>query len=497
MKKRHLNIIISLFSLYTLNAFSQSDCTTSPPLPPVLTSVSVQPETGKTEFRWTLSPSANIAAYIIYSYKNGDGQPLDTLWSPTETSYILTSTATKYESFSYVIAAMRLPRCTSIFSNVLNTIFTKADVDTCFKKITVSWNSYASFPVRVSGYSILVSVNGGNYTEAAIVGSDKTSFTLADFINNTDYCFIIKANLEGGTFSTSNKACINAKIRQPPGWINADYATVNQDKNIDLSFTIDPVSEINRFRLDRKSGPTADFTEIAQPPAVNGKILFSDKKADINTINFYRLSAVNSCNNAVTVSNLSSNIVLSLEVSGNDLKLSWNTYKKWMGIVSSYSLFINTGSGFRENALIQPSDSVYRLGYETIMREVSGNEICFYLTAQEKNNPNGINGQSFSSPVCTTPTELITVPNVFTPNNDLDNDLFKPVLSFIPSGYNLVITDRQGKILFESGDYNEVWDGTLKGNPQPQGVFLWYLKVKTPSGKTVTRAGTITIIRNR
>ena len=51
------------------------------------------------------------------------------------------------------------------------------------KKINVSWNSYPSFPVKVTGYSILMSVNGGSYTEAGNVSSGDTSFTLNDFTN--------------------------------------------------------------------------------------------------------------------------------------------------------------------------------------------------------------------------------------------------------------------------------------------------------------------------
>jgi gliding motility-associated-like protein len=497
MKIHPFNIILGLFTICTVNANSQTDCITNPPLPPVLTSVSVQPETGKTEFRWTLSPSPNIAAYVLYSYKDGDGIALDTIKDPSATSYVLSTTATKYFSVSYVIAAMRLPRCTSIFSNILSTIFTKADIDTCNKKILISWNSYFPVPLRVMDYSILMSVNGDNFSEIATAGSEATSLTLNDFIVNSAYCFVVRANLEGETFSTSNKACLSTEMQRPPNWINADYATVNADKKISLSFTIDPISEINRFSLERKSGTSAGFSEIAQPASVNGLVLYTDNQADVNVINYYRLSAINSCNKPVTTSNLSSNIVLSLEMKGNDLSFSWNEYKKWIGRISSYSFYANTGRGFVQKAVIQSTDTIYKLAYSEIMYDITGNEVCFYISATEASNPNRINGNSSSAPVCMKPTEVITVPNVFTPDNDLVNDLFRPVLSFTPVVYHLVIMNRQGKTLFESKDYTESWDGSKNGDPQPEQVCIWFLKVTTPSGKSISKSGTITVVKSR
>jgi gliding motility-associated-like protein len=91
--------------------------------------------------------------------------------------------------------------------------------------------------------------------------------------------------------------------------------------------------------------------------------------------------------------------------------------------------------------------------------------------------------------------ENITVPNVFTPDNDLINDLFRPVLSFTPKNYHLIISDRKGTVLFESADYLEEWDGSKKGNPQSETVCLWFLKVTTPSGKTISKTGTVTLIK--
>ena len=117
MKYRHFYIIILLFSFWSFTAYSQISCTV--PLPPELTLVSVQPETGISEFKWTSSLSSDVAAYLIYTYhdENGvsRGDIIDTIWDRTATSYTLSSTVTKYKSVSYVVTAMRLPRCTSKF----------------------------------------------------------------------------------------------------------------------------------------------------------------------------------------------------------------------------------------------------------------------------------------------------------------------------------------------------------------------------------------------
>ncbi len=497
MKNNHFYIIFIIISFWSGNAFSQINCVTDPPLPPVLTSVSVDYETGNTKFTWNLSPSPDIAAYILYSYKNGDGMPIDTIWDPSATSYTSASTASKYFSVSYVVTAMRLPRCTSIFSNVINSIFEQVAIDTCKKRISVLWNSYSSFPEKIIGYTVLWSVNSGSYTESDTLSAGDTSYVLNEFSIDSQYCFVVRADLEAGEASTSNKSCISTKMQRPPQWINADQATLNQHGKIAISFTVDPLSEIDRFSLERKTGPTGTFQEISRPASVNGTVFYTDNQADTGMVNYYRLSALNSCNLPVITSNIASNIVLSLERSGTNIVLSWNPYKSWLGNISSYKLFVNTGKVFEENEVISASDTFFVKGYQQIMYEVNGDKVCFFIDASETDNPYGISGESKSSEICTSPTEIITVPNVFTPDNNLINDLFRPVLSFTPLEYQLIISDRQNNILFETRDYLASWDGTRNGNPQPQGVYLWYLKLKTPSGKTISKTGTITIIRTR
>jgi gliding motility-associated-like protein len=495
MIKKHINIVAILLCFWSYSAYSQINCTN--PLPPVLTSVSVQPETGYSELNWRLSPSPDIAAYILYTYKDGVGMPFDTLWDPFATNYTLTNTAAKNYSVSYVIAAHRRPNCSSPLSNALNTIYCSSEIDTCKNEILLKWNSYPDYPKSVLEYKVSVSINENPLSEKYRVDNKTNSLSITDFATDSKYCFLVSAVLEEGMTSFSNKSnYLFTRMQRPPRWINADYATVNDENEISLSFTIDPLSEISLFRLERKTGLSGSFHEIVQLESTDGSILFTDSNADTDSINSYRISAINNCNIPVTVSNISTNMVLTFERTGDNLNFSWNPYKDWLGIVSSYRLFINTGKGFEEKEIMQPTDTILKFGYREIMYEVSGNEICFYISASEKSNPYGINGQSASSRICTFPTEIITIPNIFTPNNDLVNDIFRPVLSFTPQDFHLIISDRKGNILFETKDYNAGWDGYQNGNPQPQGVYLWFIKLTMPSGKSVTKTGTLTIINN-
>jgi gliding motility-associated-like protein len=131
------------------------------------------------------------------------------------------------------------------------------------------------------------------------------------------------------------------------------------------------------------------------------------------------------------------------------------------------------------------------------MYKVTGSEVCFTIEEDETSNPFGAAGVSLSNKVCTPVTERISVPNTFTPDHNLVNDTFRPVLSFTPSNYRLVITDIKRRTLFESSDYSEEWDGTINGKALPEGVYMWFLKVVTPSGKTIIKTGTVNIIFNQ
>ncbi len=501
VENRFLYIILALLNLNTSSAFAQVNCEV--PLPPELTSVSIIPETSTALLNWTLSPSPGISAYIIYLYDIRLGNPgffaIDTIWDPSATTW--SDTRIQYKSFQYRIAAFRAgaPGCPSELSNVLSTIFADAAIDTCKKEIKISWNRYTPpTPQNVTKYTILMSLNGGSFTEAGSVSPETSSFTVSNFEIGAAYCFRVAANISGGVNSFSYRACLTAKMQVPPGWINADYATVIEQGEISLSFSVDPGSEIDLFALDRRKGYSGIFTQLAQIPVTDGeKVIYADNTATPDAVWFYRLSAVNSCNVRVISSNIASNMDLAVRAAGNDILLQWNRYRSWNGQVASYRIFMDTGNGFAQKDILTPSDTTYAVFVPDIMYNLTGDKVCFYVLASETGNPYGITGESASDKSCISIEENVTVPNIFSPDGDGLNDLFRPVITFSPATYQLTITDRQMKTIFETRDYNESWDGSADGSSVSRGVYLWFLKLTTPSGRNITRTGTVTVIKNR
>lgn len=90
------------------------------------------------------------------------------------------------------------------------------------------------------------------------------------------------------------------------------------------------------------------------------------------------------------------------------------------------------------------------------------------------------------------------IPNVFTPNSDNLNDVFKIVFSD-SSQIEYVkgtIWNRWGGLIYEFGyPTNTWWDGTYNGNFCSEGVYFYIFNIKTIYGETFEYHGTVTLLR--
>ncbi|HXS55483.1 MAG TPA: gliding motility-associated C-terminal domain-containing protein, partial [Hanamia sp.] len=89
----------------------------------------------------------------------------------------------------------------------------------------------------------------------------------------------------------------------------------------------------------------------------------------------------------------------------------------------------------------------------------------------------------------------IYFPNAFTPNRDGINDIFKPSVSGKIEQYRLDVYNRYGRLVFSSEDTNQGWNGSLKGNLQDPGIFIWYCRYKMKNEAVKSQKGSVTLIR--
>jgi gliding motility-associated-like protein len=83
----------------------------------------------------------------------------------------------------------------------------------------------------------------------------------------------------------------------------------------------------------------------------------------------------------------------------------------------------------------------------------------------------------------------------FTPNGDGKNDRFTPFPVGIRELKYFRVFNRWGQLLFSTNRLHDGWDGRFGGREQPTGVYVWMAEAITDDGKTITKKGTVTLIR--
>jgi gliding motility-associated-like protein len=90
----------------------------------------------------------------------------------------------------------------------------------------------------------------------------------------------------------------------------------------------------------------------------------------------------------------------------------------------------------------------------------------------------------------------IAVPTAFTPNRDGLNDFLYPANAFKAKNLKFKVYNSWGQLVFSSTDWTQKWDGTIKGNPQQAGVYVWTLEyTHEDSGKFISQKGYTVLIR--
>lgn len=87
------------------------------------------------------------------------------------------------------------------------------------------------------------------------------------------------------------------------------------------------------------------------------------------------------------------------------------------------------------------------------------------------------------------------VPNVFTPNGDNKNDIFRPILIGMRKLHYFRVYNRFGQLVYSTSDIGKGWDGNYRGRGQDPATFVWYAQAETYTGEVKFKKGSVVLVR--
>jgi hypothetical protein len=471
------------------------------PEKPHLIRVTVDPETGHDWIYWQPSPSSNVDYYAVGRAvrPNPEDPPsyIEAGTAPSSaTSAEITNTASGSESVGYTVwAVQQITGDLSLYDYPDSTIHLSAVFDSCQSSITLTWNDYNTWRGSIHHYTVYQRIGNGLYNELDTLAEGVNTWTLHPVDANATYCLFIEATAnheDSILYSTSNRVEVTTDMSVVPDSIKADFATLGENNTIDLSFSIDPASELQTYKLLRSSSSGGLRDTVAVFTTSGKTINYHDEISFTSGVYYYRLTAFNNCGQETVSSNLACNVLLSGLNENLQIMLNWNNYIDWSGGVDHYTVYRTTGNGGL------PAESV-NVGVNTLFSDdfstrinysnPQSSRVCYQVEACEST---GTGNTSLSNHLCFAIDLDIRMPNAFMPNSpDEVNATFGPIFSFVPERYKLTIYNRAGLRIWEGA---EPWDGTVNGKPVPEEVYMVHLRVFNYEGATRELAGQVTVV---
>jgi gliding motility-associated-like protein len=476
-----------------------------PPATPDFNYITVDSVTGNAILDWNPSASGDAQAYIILQNINGGWVIIDTVYGYNNTYYENLNSNADLLGETYAIAAF--DSCwngnppspnTSSLGVLHKTLFLKNSYNVCAIETTLRWNSYVNWNTGVGKYEIFRSDEGGTYNLINTITTGDTTFKDNNLIYLEKYCYIIRA--VSGNFQDTAISNISCRTtNQPPSPKFAYLQNVSVEDEI-ITIKLHPdiagiTKEVEVFR----SYDGTQFDSFVVETNISSTMTILDEETDeLADVAFYKYVARDSCNNEILTSNISNNILLTVEANSQSMVnfLQWNAYKNWNGNLLGYNIYRSINGDFDDNPIATVSSN--QLYFEDNISNLIGTNangaFCYYVEAIESMNGYGFSEKAKSNVACDEQNPLVFIPNAMVLGGY--NDLWMPVINMIDvNTYSARVYTRFGEVIFESNSPTEGWDGTYKNKEVMLGVYVYQVVFNAGNNSYHDIRGTVTVIR--
>jgi gliding motility-associated-like protein len=507
LKTQHTILISTSIKIALIILFSTKFSFSQLPNSPIIDTISVEPISvkGNVYISWFPVTSPGVKGYIIYrDLKTSLDVPnwinLDTVWGASNTFYLDATSNADGEYEHYILRAFN-DSVKSLLSESISTIyiFPYIETENCKNLIRIHWDHHKAWQPTFTHFDIFCSENYQPYQKIGTTTGTLSDFKYFDISNQTSYSFFVRGYYSDGRTFTSNSVRTFTNFPTVTQYLNADFATV-ENENIKLQFTLDTASDVRNYSIIKSDSINGTYKSIYKiNNYLSDKLIYTDVNVDVTKNYFYKLQAVDLCNNSYKESNIAENITIKVK-SDKDFNqiITWDKYSTWLGGDMQYKLY-----RIIEDERTEIYETYYGNAYfaDNIsledLQKVSSN-LCYEVIAKEgTTNPYGVQGESKSAKICVEQDAIVHVPEAFTPNGDQINAIFKPTTIFVsPEMYQFLIYDRWGQIIYQTSKTTEGWDGKLPNLKEaPEGTYYYYIKYLDFYKNIYHLSGTATLFR--
>lgn len=474
--------------------------------PPMIDSVSIDSD-GHPVIGWQPGTEPDIHGYTMFRV-TASNDSIDYIEGRYNTSYTHQSLNACDVSYSYIILSVDSCGNESPFPYDPITLLDKphstiylADIqyDPCQMTNTLSWNEYRNFDPPLAYSRIFVSDDGVIFQELATIPVGQTSFVHSNLQGNTTYTYYVRA-YSGDLQKTSTSCRKQARTYNSPRpeFMYTRYVTIEDNQRVNILFYTDIRANVQSYRILRSTEPGGPFESVGSLPNQGDEFVsFSDVTAEVNSNGYYyQIEVIDSCGQSLVFANMSRTIFLQVEaLETMQNVLSWNAYESWDGSVAGYRIYRRSdNSGLNLIQTVDPS----MLSYTDDVSGLSGNtsRISYLVEAFEgDNNSFGFQESSRSNEAVAEQEAIIFMPNAILPRGVFPNNQLKPVFVFIGSqGYEFLVYNRWGQLVFRTTDPEMGWDGTYNGNYADAGVYVWLIRYQDSLNQPQVAKGNFVVI---
>lgn len=467
---------------------------------PILDSVSII--NNQTVIGWRPN-TTNTEGYIIYHLNNNNARiPIDTVWGMSSSSYTDTQFSPCNKAQSYCINAINKDMVSQLGTNddrIHRTLFVKElNPNACADSTILSWTPYINMPDNISGYQIFISTDNINFTYSGTTAANQTTFIQKELDQNINYYFKVRA-FNNYTSSTSCSIMIY-KARPPiPQVQQLDVVSVTDNNSVFLQFRTDIQAADSHYILWRKRDQNNNYQPIDTIKLTNQYII-TYTNHNLNTQQYsyrYMITSTDSCLASSSLPETSANtILLSAKTSARINHLSWTPYQGTHGTCLYYILTQNSDSPTPAKIKLPPSIQTY----DDAVGEYYNSSGFFSYKITAVIQPTDVLGgdtlYSHSNTINVNQLTDVFIPSAFTPDNDGHNDIFKPINIYSQDEeYSFKIFDRWGKLIYQTNNKTNGWDGMDGTKVSPQGTYVYILQIKSTTGRLIEKKGSFTLLR--